>query len=251
MLKNIGYEIKIGKHIAIKKNSDRFIRLDSLGDGYTQDDLKDYFGTNNKKSRKKRQNQSKLSLLIDVQKKIEEGKGGGYARWAKVFNVKQMAQTILFLQEHEFESFEQLDAAVNEVIANFYQVKEELKNIEAQINDSKELKFQIINYSKTRDVYVAYRKAGYSKKFFNEHKDEILIHKAAKEAFDKIGLDKIPKVKVLNKQINDMYLKKHELLEKYYQEKELMRKITIVRENVKRILSLQKEKEIKQIIIEK
>ena len=251
MLKNMGYEVKFGKHISVNKDSGRFIRLDSLGDGYTQDDLKDYFVTDDKKLRKKRKPQKNLSLLIDVQKKLEEGKGGGYTRWAKVFNVKQMAQTILFLQEHEFDSFEQLEMAANETISKFYQIKEELKNLEGQISDSKELKEQIINYSKTRDVYVAYRKAGYSKKFFNEHRDEIQIHKAAKAAFDKIGIDKIPKVKELNQQINELYLKKHELLEKYYQEKELMRKITIARENVRRILNSHPDKEKDLIAKEK
>ena len=39
-------------------------------------------------------------------------------------------------------------------------------------------------YAKTRDTYVAYRKAGYSKKFREEHEEEILLHQAAKNAFD-------------------------------------------------------------------
>ena len=39
-------------------------------------------------------------------------------------------------------------------------------------------------YAKTRDTYVAYRKAGYSKKFREEHDEEILLHQAAKNAFD-------------------------------------------------------------------
>ena len=42
------------------------------------------------------------------------------------------------------------------------------------------LKMQIINYSKTRTIYEAYRKAGYSKSFLEEHRTEITIHKAAK-----------------------------------------------------------------------
>ena len=55
-----------------------------------------------------------------------------------------------------------------------------------------EMKKQIVNYSKTREVYVAYRKAGYSKKFLAEHEREILLHKAAKKAFDELGLKKAP-----------------------------------------------------------
>ena len=50
------------------------------------------------------------------------------------------------------------------------------------------MKTHIINYSKTRDVYVAYRKAGYSKKFKAEHESDILLHQAAKKFFDESGL---------------------------------------------------------------
>ena len=48
-----------------------------------------------------------------------------------------------------------------------------------------------------RDTYVAYRKAGYSKKFRQEHEEEILLHQAAKNAFDDMGVKKLPKVKEL------------------------------------------------------
>lgn len=42
------------------------------------------------------------------------------------------------------------------------------------------LRTHIINYAKTRETYVAYRQAGYSKKFRQEHEEEILLHQAAK-----------------------------------------------------------------------
>ena len=45
---------------------------------------------------------------------------------------------------------------------------------------------------------MTYRKAGYSKKFLEAHREEITLHKAAKDAFDKLGLKKLPKVKDLN-----------------------------------------------------
>ena len=54
------------------------------------------------------------------------------------------------------------------------------------------LKTHIINYAKTRDVYAGYRKAGYSKKYLAEHEGDILLHKAAKKAFDELGVKKLP-----------------------------------------------------------
>lgn len=54
-----------------------------------------------------------------------------------------------------------------------------------------------MNYLKTRDVYVAYWKPGYSKKYHEAHEDDIIIHKAAKNAFDKLVVKKLPTVKSL------------------------------------------------------
>ena len=237
ILSEKGYEIRYGKHIAIKKKEEkRFIRLASLGTGYTQEDLINSFVKETKIRKKRKGYQKSLSLLIDIQEKNREGKGGGYTHWAKVFNVKQMAQTILYLQENEFESFEQLDVATNEMIKRFHEVSAELKYLEKQLGDSKELKKQIINYSKTRDIYVEYRKAGYSKKFLEAHREDIQMHKAAKELFDKLSVSRIPRVKELNQQISESYDKRRNIMEEYYQLKEEMRKMVVVRENVRRIL---------------
>lgn len=247
ILSEKGYEIRYGKHIAIKKKEEkRFIRLASLGTGYTQEDLINSFVKETKIRKKRKGYQKSLSLLIDIQEKIREGKGGGYTHWAKVFNVKQMAQTILYLQENEFESFEQLDVATNEMIKRFHEVSAELKYLEKQLGDSKELKKQIINYSKTREIYVEYRKAGYSKKFLEAHREEIQMHKDAKKSFDKLGVSKIPRVKELNQQISQSYDKRRKVMEEYYRLKEEMRKMMVVRENVRTILTDSPEQKRKE-----
>ena len=43
-----------------------------------------------------------------------------------------------------------------------------------------ELRTQVIHYAKTREVYAAYRKTGYSKKFRAEHEADILLHQQPK-----------------------------------------------------------------------
>ena len=59
----------------------------------------------------------RIDLLIDLQKKIQEGKGAGYQRWAKVFNLKQMAKVLLFLQENDIHDYEQLKRLAKEAAA--------------------------------------------------------------------------------------------------------------------------------------
>lgn len=93
-----GYEIKRGKNLAIKgKSQKRFIRFKSLGAGYTETDLKDILAEKSEQSPERKENgkrgfhkKKEFDLLIDIQKKIQEGKGAGYTRWAKVYNIKQI-----------------------------------------------------------------------------------------------------------------------------------------------------------------
>ena len=98
------------------------------------------------------------------------------------------------------------------------------------------LKTHIINYSKTRDVYVAYRKAGYSKKFKAEHESEILLHQAAKKAFDELGLTKIPTVKSLQAEYAALLAEKKSDYADYRKARDEMRELLTVKANVDRIL---------------
>lgn len=237
LLRKKGYVFKIGKQIAIKgKNDQRYIKFDSLGKGYTQEDLEKTFAGGIRIKKKRKGYQKGLSLMIDIQEKLKEGKGGGYTHWAKVFNVKQMAETILFLQEHDFDSFEELDEVTNHLIGRFHEVSKKLKDMEKQISDTKNLRIQLINYSKTRDTYCKYKKMGYSNKYYVLNTEEIENHKRAKRYFDKHCIDNVPKIKEINIKISDYYEERKQFLEEYYQLKEEMKKYIIVRENVKKIL---------------
>ena len=79
-----------------------------------------------------------------------------------------------------------------------------------------------VNGAKTKDVYVAYRKAGYSKKFFEAHREEITLHKAAKEAFSNLPDKKIPRVKELNAEYAEVLEKKKSAYAEYRQAKKDM-----------------------------
>ena len=87
-----------------------------------------------------------------------------------------------------------------------------------------ELRKHIINYSKTRDIYMAYRKAGYSKKYLAEHETEILLHKAAKHAFDELGLEKIPSIRNLQSEYEQLIQRKKNTFAAYRQVREEMRR---------------------------
>jgi hypothetical protein len=89
------------------------------------------------------QNSRRMSFLIDIQEKMREGKGKGYVTWAKNFNLKQRA--------------------------------------EAMLQEIAVLKTHIVNFSKAKPVFDAYKASGYSKQFFEEHRDVLTLRRAAKK----------------------------------------------------------------------
>lgn len=232
LLEKAGYEIKRGKYIAVRgKGQKRFIRFRSLNEGYTEEDIKSIINSSDKKV----QSKDKLNLLIDIQEKIIN-KGAGYERWATNYNLKQMSKTLLFLRDNDIQSIEDLEEKVTSSVDAFNNLSTEIKSKESRMAEIAVLRKHIINYSKTRDVYVEYRKAGYSKKFFEAHREEITVHKAAKQAFDDLGIKKIPKVKELNEEYYRLLTEKKEISKVYYDKRTAMQEMLKAQRNVKKFI---------------
>ena len=182
-----------------------------------------------------------FDLLIDINRKMQEGKGRGYERWAKIFNVKQMSKVLLYLQEHDSRDYEELQEKAKSSAAKFHDLSDAIKEKEARLQDIADLKMQIINYAKTRDVYAEYRKTGYSKRFLESHREEILLHQAAKKAFDKRGLKKLPRVKDLSSEYGSILAEKRKLYEEYRTVKKEMMNYQIAKQDIDRFLKIDEE----------
>ena len=242
LLRRSGYQVKDGKVPALLgKGQKRFIRMDTLGAGYTPDDLRAIIaGTKAHTPRKKRvmdaASKPSGSLLIDIQAKLQEGKGAGYARWAKNFNLKQLSQTLIYLEENNLLDRSALEERTAAVTAQYRTLSAKMKSAEQRMAEIKVLQQHIINYAKTRDTYVAYRKAGYSKKFLSEHESEIILHRAAKQFFDDQGLKKLPTVKSLQAEYAQLLSEKKAVYADYQKAREDMRSLQTAKANVDRIL---------------
>lgn len=241
LLQDAGYEIKPGKFLALRgKNQKRFIRLDTLGSGYGEADLRAVISR--EKTHKPRKkiiqtvSEKQVNLLVDIQAKLRAGKGVGYERWAKVFNLKQMAQTMNYLTEHGLLEHSALDAKTAAVTARYNELSAQIKAAEKRLAEIAVLKTQIVNYVKTRNTYVAYRKAGYSTKFLAEHESDILLHKAAKKAFDDLGVKKLLAVKSLQAEYAAVLAEKKAAYADYRKARDEVKELLAVKANVDYIL---------------
>ena len=247
LLQKSGCEVsRRGKSYRLKLPEwDKVARLDSLGEGYGLEDLLAVLsGQKEHTPRKKATLQAdppKVNLLVDIQAKLQAGKGAGYARWAKVFNLKQMAQTMNYLSEHNLLEYAVLEEKAAAATAHHNELSAQIKAAEKRMAEIAVLRTHIINYAKTREVYVAYRKAGYSKKFLAEHEADILLHKVAKNAFDDMGVKKLPTVKGLQAEYVKLLEEKKKAYAEYRRSREEMRELLTAKANVDRLLNMEAE----------
>lgn len=228
------------KHLRFRvPGQENYTRCDTLKGDYTEQAIKERIaGTRTVKPRRTSPQKpvSKVGLLVDIEAAIRAGKGPGYERWAKVFNLKQLSQAVIYLKEHGNMSYEDLQERTTTVTASFNALSEQIKDLESQMSANGELQKQIVNYAKTRAVYIEYRKAGYSKKFRAEHEAEILLHQAAKKHFDSVGITKLPSVKFLREEYAGLLEQKRKAYAAYKQARTEMKELYNVKANVDYLL---------------
>ena len=242
-LEQQGYEVKRGKHTAVKgKGQKRFIRFRTLGTGYGEDEIKAVLEgkAEHHPYQKQPPKEQPFQLLVDIQGKMAEGKSIGYKKWATKFNLKEMSKTLLFLQEQKISSAEELWERAVAATERYHAIGDSIKEAEAGLTEIAVLKTHIINYAKTREVYAAYRKAGYSKAFLEAHREEITLHKAAKAAFDEAGLQKLPKVKELDAEFAELLTKKKAAYPDYRKARNEMQELVRAQKNVEHFFAEEK-----------
>ena len=242
LLAGAGVEVqRRGKSISLRtETGKKFLRLDRLGEGYGEADLRAVLAgeKEHRPGRKQevRRPEQRVSLLVDIEAKLRYRKGAGYARWASKFNLKQTAQTLAYLNQHQLLDYQVLSEKTAAATDRYHQLGDKIKAAEKRMAEIAVLRTYIVNYAKTREVYVAYRKAGYSKKFRAEHEADILLHQAAKRAFDELNIKKLPKMKDLQAEYAALLAEKKAAYTDYRKARDEMRELLAVKANVDQIM---------------
>ena len=250
-LEQQGYEVKRDKHTAVKgKGQKRFIRFRTLGNGYSEDEIKAVLEGKAKHQpyQKKQPKEQPFQLLVDIQGKMAEGKSVGYKKWATKFNLKEMSKTLLFLQEQKISSADELRERATAATERYHAMGDSIKAAEARLTEIAVLKTHIINYAKTRNIYLAYRKTKVADKpaFRAAHETELLLHEAAKRAFDAQGVKKLPTVKALQAEYTDLLAKKKAAYEDYKRLRQKNQELQTVKSNVDSLLQIKQEEKKEQ-----
>lgn len=240
LMKQAGYEVKEvrGGGLSFRLTGggqERFTRLraSTLGEGY---DLKDILAAIEGGTRRRR-TERKISLAVDIQAKLAEGKGPGYERWAKVFNLKQMAAALAYLQDNGLTDYEQLEQKATAATERFHKLSDQIKSTEAALHTNMELKAATVQYAKTRPVFEKYKASKYSRKFLAEHEADIELYRAACADFKRI-LDggKLPKIDALKEEGRKLAERKKKLYAEYRKAKADMQEVATIKANIDYLL---------------
>lgn len=180
------------------------LRASTLGAGYGPEDIQAVIDgkapTRQPKQARPLPAPQRVNLLIDIQEKMRQGKGPTYERWAKVYNLKQMAAALQFLQEHGLTDYDALAEQTTAAVDRFHALAGEIQSTEARLSQTSELMAAVVSYAKTRPVFDGYKTAKYSKKYLAQYEAELADYRAAKAAInDILGGAKLPKMDVLKK----------------------------------------------------
>ena len=246
-MKVAGVEVKRGKHFTFKiPNGKRFVRCDSLSEDYTEAAIMERIsGKRAIVPKAKTKTPTKPNMLIDIQAKMAAGKGAGYERWAKTFNLKEMAKTVTYLQENGLTDFGELEKACDAAVQKFNDLSDRTKAASARMKDTSELQKHIGAYIKTREIYAQYRKLPPRKqeRFYHEHSSEIRSCQAAKRYFDSLDLKKLPFIQSLKQEYAMLQTENKKRYPEQRQAKEKMIELLTAKNNVERILGVtEKEK---------
>ena len=189
----------------------------------------------------------RVNLVIDIQERMRSGKGLAYERWAKTYNLKQMAAALQFLQEHKLTEYDQLASRTEAAVDRFHKVTGELKSTEAALSKIAELMGATVDYAKTCPVFDGYKATRYSKKYLAEHEAELATYRAARAAMnDILNGAKLPKMDALKEKRRQLAAEKKTLYTEYRDAQREMREAVAVKANIDHLLGLTDERKNKE-----
>ena len=210
----------------------KFIRAKHLGDKFDKAAVLASLQANAERKPKAQFKQDAIGKLIDIQAKLAEGKGAGYERWAKKFNLKAMAQTLILLQEKDLLNEDNLNQRIAELEIQYHDSLAVVKDLEGRMKANKELRYHVAAYTSTKNVAQQLKTAKQPAAFEEQHRAELTAYRASAAYFKANNITKLPSPKKLEAEYNAMASEKAKFYEQYKEAKAELLKLQTAKQNV-------------------
>ena len=245
-----GYEVKQGKYISFRALADglrpgqeRFTRCKTLGEDYTEERITQRIKGIAIDRGPRRRSAGEISLRIALEDSIKAQQSAGYARWAKLHNLKQAANSLNFLTEHQIDSYEGLESRLAEISAANDAAASALKDAERRLGDMALLIKNLSAYKQLRPVALELRNTKDKAAFRRQHESQLILYEAAAKSLKEAGVKKLPNLYALKAEYKKLDEERERLSEQYNEVKKELKEYGIIKQNVDSILRVTPGKE--------
>jgi hypothetical protein len=251
-----GCDVKRGKYLAFKiPGAERFIRVKSIGEDYTEQALRERcIGKRIVATKMKIAESSPAmrvpKLLIDIQAKLQQAHSPGFEHYAIIYNLKEMARTLIFLKERGIGTYDELAEKTRTVTSEYNGNQDRINEITSRQKEIAELQKKIGTYGKTKEKYSHYKKLQKyqqtswekfrktehpSVTYYEAERTDIALHEAAKKYFDEHGFKgnkKLPSINSLKEEYAKLDAEKRKLYSGHKTAREDMIALKTAKQNV-------------------
>ena len=269
------FKISRGRYSYLHPDRKKYVTGKNLGTRYEEDFLMKTFMENTKSLSKKEENvqeqavsdtatnlqqalssdssqisvpfifiKSDLRLVIDLQTCIKAQQSEAYAQKVKLTNLKQMAQTVAYIQEHGYDTRADFNAALTNAESQTSFARKKMKDTEQQLKSVNEQIHFTGQYLAYKDLYAQYRKSRNRNKFYEEHKAELSLYETALRILkEKSNGQKLPSMKSLYAEKDQLTELREVQRSDFYSHRDQERELKTVDANIDMILGKKPEQE--------
>ena len=188
---------------------------------------------------------SDLRLVIDLQTCIKAQQSEAYAQKVKLTKLKQMAQTVAYIQEHGYDSLDDFHATLNQASDQTSASRKSLKDTEQQLKDVNEQIHFTGQYLAYKNVYADYRRSRNKDKFYDEHRTELSLYNTALRTLkEKSSGHKLPSMKSLYAEKDRLVELRDRQREDFSNHRDYERELRTVSANIDMILGKNREQQL-------
>ena len=268
------FKISRGRYSYLHPDRKKYVTGRNLGTRYEEDFLMKTFMENTKSLSKKEENvqeqavsdtatnlqqalssdssqisvpfifiKSDLRLVIDLQTCIKAQQSEAYAQKVKLTNLKQMAQTVAYIQEHGYDTRADFNAALTNAESQTSLARKKMKDTEQQLKNVNEQIHFTGQYLAYKDLYAQYRKSRNRNKFYEEHKAELSLYETALRVLkEKSNGQKLPSMKSLYQEKDRLTELREVQRSDFYRHRDQERELKTVDANIDMILGKKPER---------
>lgn len=124
---------------------------------------------------------SELRLVTDLQTNVKAMQNQAYARKVKISNLQQMANTLIFIQDHGYDTREDLKKQDSDIQVKMEEAQDQLSELSSKMKNLNTQIHYTGQYFASKSVYAEFLKSRNKKKFRQEHSSEIRSYEEARD----------------------------------------------------------------------